>query len=271
MYFTIKALALCIHVLNECGNPLKLLFRFFQFCLLPCFLCFQMKLSLTDSCFTDVDLLHHGIKTLGFSLGGSAGVEKFNDLILAILYCLSTFLNLGLNVGKAILLTILTLLRLQKCCLKLGFLLLLALQRILTLLQLCFNGLQAVLIMLLILHTCRNLFLKNLDLTVKLLPADSLVLCLLTKLIHLGIQLLQFLFQTVIFHLRLLISLLILFQFLCSLFVLNIQFFQFPPGFLIFQKKTVHIQFTQSISSCKINSGCLRLTLQRSQLSGKLT
>ena len=65
----------------------------------------------------------------------------------------------------------------------------------------------------------------EIGLAIQLLPADCLILRLFTQLIHLGIQLFQFLFQTIIFHFRLLVGLLILLQLLSSPGILGIQLF----------------------------------------------
>ena len=141
MYFIIQALALCVHVLDQGGNSLEFLFCLGKLRLLLGFLGFQMELSLADPSLTDVNLLHHGIKTLGFSLGGSTGVEKLDDLVLAVLHSLGAFFDLRLDIGKPVFLCLLALLRFQKCCMELGFLCFLALQSLLTFLQICLNGL----------------------------------------------------------------------------------------------------------------------------------
>ena len=225
MYFIIQALTLCIHVLDKCGNSLKLLLCPLQLTLLLGFLCFQMKLSLTDSRFTDIDLLHHGIETLGFSLGSGTGIEKLDNLVLAILHCLGALFDLCLNIGNPVLFCLLALPCFQKSCMELGFLRLLPLQRLLAFLQIRLNGLQTALVMFFTLHSGQNLFPKYLGLAIQLLPADCLILRLFTQLIHLGIQLFQFLFQTIIFHFRLLVGLLILLQLLSSPGILGIQLF----------------------------------------------
>ena len=127
MYFIIQALALCIHFFNKRGDSLEFLPGLLHLGVLLCLFSFQMKLSLADSGSSDIDLLHHGIETLGFSSCGGTGIEKFNDLILAVLHCLGALFNLRLNIGKALLLISLALLCLKKGCMELGFLLLLAL------------------------------------------------------------------------------------------------------------------------------------------------
>ncbi len=43
----------------------------------------------------DIQLFHHGIKTLGLTFGVCTGVEDFDNFVFSIFYCLGTFFNVA--------------------------------------------------------------------------------------------------------------------------------------------------------------------------------
>ena len=184
--------------LNGFGDCIVLFFCLSDGRLLLFFLSFQRKHSLADSGLPDIQLLHHGIKTLRFTFGVGTGVEDFDNLVFSIFYCLGTFFDVALDVIQFFLFIGKLSADFAKLCLQICPLLFQFLSVCGFFLRVFLNGQKAAAIMAVILLTCKDLFMKDIDLTGKLLLADGTVPAFLPESIHTLVQLFQRFFQAFI-------------------------------------------------------------------------
>ena len=270
LHFFIQADAFRVHGFYGRRNAFVCTLGFFPLCRQRLLFCLKMKGSFTDLCPADIQLLHHRIKTLGFSLGCSAAVEKFDDLVFAVLYRAGAFLHAGKNRFQMLLFSFQSAPDLFFCREKFVSLLFPLRGFVLSAGDLILQRIHPVLIMLAVLLSRGNLFLKHFDLAFVLLPGKGVLLLFFLQRVQLLVQFFKFFFEALIFGLRLIIGLFCLSKFMLRNFQSGFQFFQKFSGTVILHEEEIHIQFPQFISPGKIYFSRFRLFFQRSQLFRQL-
>ena len=86
-----------IHRLDHIRNLIKFQGNFIFFFCKFCFFTFQSENLLTDLCLTNIQLFHHGIKTLCFTLGCGTTVQDFDNLVFAFLHSIAALFYIDSN------------------------------------------------------------------------------------------------------------------------------------------------------------------------------
>ena len=169
---------------NGFGDGIVLFFCPADGRLLFFFLGFQGKDSLADPGFPYIQLFHHGIKTLGLTFGVCTGVEDFDNLVFSILHCLGTFFDVALDVIQLFLLVGELFADLAELCLQVCSLLFQFLFVCGFFLCIFLDSQKTAAVMAVVLLACKDLFMKDIDLTRKLLLTDGTVPAFFPESVH---------------------------------------------------------------------------------------